>query len=593
MKPIRIALICNVGFKADWYPLGISMLKENLERCTNVGVDNYYLSSEFSWYIDRYYPQLSEINAEIGEEGNCYHEIYFSTKLFNHGDPQALIERVILDECNAKDIYRVRLGKRTHLLKIPLSQRYFLGCVLQYCALLDSFIAKKVAETNWGKYRLVGFSCLSSQLLCSVYMAKTIRQLGWKNKIVFGGGMFRQWNVSQYAQVFSFIDKFVIGNGYEVILDMIRMGTPSLKVYSNGVQNHCGDFSDVPRKVLRSHHFVFPLQLSDYCPWGKCLFCSIQPGHKRKISCETVYEWLISTSKQYGETVFGFVDSNLNGNREEFEKLCSALAQTDVKLHLYGMLNTRDLTKQLCIDMKAAGFSRVLLGVENFSNGLLSRMKKGSTVLDNIKALKWLIEAGINEIIFNIIIDFPGTNTSIIKENIEKIKMIKHLITGNVQCDLLELGLERDAKIYSLRSKMNFRGVGNYKFDEICYPDKMRHALKFHTSKYRWFNFARGWDVVRSNLKNKRRSRLQAVRKNGHFIICDDRIKKATYPLSDDQFAIYQYICDNVSTIDDISNELRIDKWKVKASLDHFASVGVAISEKNRYLGLALIKTKC
>ncbi|MHC4346274.1 MAG: B12-binding domain-containing radical SAM protein [Planctomycetota bacterium] len=589
MKPIRIALICNVGFEPYWYPLGISMLKENLERCTNVHVDNYYLSSEFSWYIDRYYPHLSEINADIGEEGNCYHEMYFSTKLFNHADARALIEKVFLDECNGKDIYRTRLGKTTQLDQIPRSGMYFVKCVLEYCELLDSFIAKKVRESNWRQYQLIGFSCLSSQLLCSVYMAKRLRDLGLKNMIAFGGGMFREWNVSQYARLFPLIDRFVIANGYHPILDMIRGRTSSLKVRSNAIQNHYGDFSDVPGKVSQSDMFIFPVQLSDHCPWGKCLFCSIQSGRAGKLSGKRVYDWIINASDEYGATHFGFVDSNLNGNTEEFGKVCSGLAQAEAELHLSGMLNTRDLTKKLCIDMKAAGFSFVLLGVENFSNRMLSRMKKRSTVLDNIKALKWLAEANIKEIVFNIIIDFPGTNKSVIEENLANIKRIRHLMTTNVQCDLVELDLERDAKIYSVLRRMNVRGLANYEFDEICYPDRIRGGLRFHSSKYKWLDFAGGWGAVASSLKRKRRARLQVVRQNGQFLICDDRIKEARYPLSVDQFVIYKHICDNVSSVDDISSKTGRERQEVERTLDHLVSLEVAFQENKRYLGLALI----
>ncbi len=588
MKPIKIALICNVGFEPYWYPLGISMLKENLERCTNVVVDNHYLSSEFSWYIDRYYPHLSEINAEIGEDGNCYHEIYFSTKLFNHADPRALIEKVFLDECNQRDIYRTRQAKATNLQKIPLAEEDFVEGVLEYCGLLDSFIDRKLGESEWHSYQLIGFSCLSSQLLCSVYMAKMIRRLGCKSPLVFGGGMFREWNVRQYAQLFPFVDKFVSGNGYQTILDIIRVTNRSLKVSSAATQNHYGDFSDVPTKVLRSHDFIFPVQLSEYCSWGRCLFCSIRSGAPRRISDKRVYDWMIKTSNEYGASDFGFVDSNLNYNMDKLGKLCSALAQSSIEFDLYGMLNTFDLTKQLCLDLKAAGFTFVLLGVENFSNSMLSRMKKRSTVLDNIKAIKWLVEAGIDEVVFNIIVDFPGVSKPIIQENLANIEMISHLMQTNVQCELVEFDLERDAKIYSLRKTMCLRGSANYDFDEICYPARIRHALKFHASKYKWFNFPKGWASVESALDNRRRTLLELVKKKGRFFIRDTRTARAMYPLTDSQFAIYKHICDNVSTLDDSSKQTGHNKQAVKSVLERFVSQGLAIKENNRYLGFAL-----
>jgi len=590
MKPIRIALICNVGFEPFWYPLGISMLKENLERCTNVHVDNYYLSSEFSWYIERYHEHLTEINDEIGEDGNCYHEIYFSTKLFNHADPQTLIEKVILNECNGKDIYRTRLGETRNAQKISRSEKNFVMGVMEYCKLLDSFITRKVEETNWYKYQLIGFSCLTSQVLCSAYMTKKIRQVGCRSLIVYGGGMFREWNVVQYKRLFPFIDRFIVGDGYHAILDFIRKKTSRLKAYSTTTQNHYGDFSDVPRKVSNSDRFIFPTQLSDCCPWKKCLFCSIQSGLSRKASAKNVYEWIINASNKYGASDFGFTDSNLNGSINEFGKLCSALSRTDVELNFCGMLNPCDLTKRLCIDLKSAGFSHVLLGFENFSNSMLSKMKKRNTVLDNITALKWLVEAGIKNIVFNIIIDFPGTSKSIIEENLTNITMIKHLITRNVRCDLVEFDLERDSKIFKLKRKMNLLGLSNYEFDKICYPDKIQKDLKFHALKYKWFSLVKGWEAVESILKDKRQVRLDLVRRKGRFLIQDYRIEKTTHCLTEEEYIIYKYICENASTIDGISMETRKSKKQVKSMLKRLLSLGVVYEEKQKYLGLAFVK---
>ena len=590
MKPIRIALICNVGFEPFWYPLGISMLKENLERCTNVHVDNYYLSSEFSWYIERYYKHLTEINDEIGEDGNCYHEIYFSTKLFNHADPRTLIEKVILDEYNGKDIYRTRLGETSNAQKIPRSEKNFVMGVMEYCRLLNSFIDRKVEESNWHKYQLIGLSCLTSQVLCSAYMAKRIRQVGFRSMIFFGGGMFRDWNVAQYERLFPFIDRYVVGDGYQAILDAIRTKTNRLKVYSTTRQNHFGDFSDVPRKVSSSDRFIFPIQLSDRCPWRKCLFCSIQQGQIRKISAQNVYEWIIKASNDYGATDFGFTDCDLNGNIKQFEQLCSFLSRTDIELDFCGMLNPRDLTKNLCIDLKSAGFSQVLLGFENFSNSMLSKMKKRNTVMDNIKALKWLVEVDIKDIVFNIIIDFPGTSKSVIEENLANIKMIRHLITRSVRCDLVEFDLERDSQMYSPKRRMDLRDLSNYEFDRICYPDRFRNALKFHALKYKWFNFVKGWNIVQSALKEKRRARLDLVRTKGEFLIQDYRVGKTTHRLTEEEFVIYKYMCDNVSTIDGISRNTGRNRQQVKRTLEYLLSLGVALKEKNRHLGLALVK---
>ena len=276
LKINKIALICNIGFSSSWHPFGISLLKENIESSSAIKVNNHYFSSEFTYFINKDYPQYREINDTICEVGRSYHEMFYATRLFKIGEPSKYIKKSLLNFLRKKDIFRQRLKTEDKIdNKILNALSLF---ILDYCALIDTFIHRKLEEIKWNGYDIVGFSCLSSQFLCSIYFAYKLRENNFNGLIVFGGGMFRKWNVEQYSSMFPLIDKFVVGDGYSYLINNFYNRKMSLDDFSAKIQNHYGDYSDISKNVLKSGQFYIPIQLSERCSWSKCLFCSIVPS---------------------------------------------------------------------------------------------------------------------------------------------------------------------------------------------------------------------------------------------------------------------------------------------------------------------------
>ena len=95
---------------------------------------------------------------------------------------------------------------------------------------------------------------------------------------------------------------------------------------------------------------------------------------------------------------------------------------------------------------------------------------------------------------------------------------------------------------------------------------------------------------MESILKDKRQVRLDLVRRKEKFLIKDYRTDKTTHCLTEEEYIIYKYICENVSTIVDISRETRKSKQQVKRVLTHLLSLCLVYREKQKYLGLAFVK---
>lgn len=588
----KIALICSVGFATAWHPFGISLLKENIEANTNINVDNYYLSSEFTYYIKRYHPEFREIDNVIGEDGHSYHELYYSAKIFRHESPKRLVEKALFDMFNYRDIYRHRIIEKYNCRNNRRIISALAEFVLEYCKILGNFIKKKIRIIEQENYDLIGFSCLSSQLLCSIYMAEQIKH-NFSGIILFGGGMFRRWNIKQFKEIFPFIDDFIAGDGYEPIISYILKKNELLKAIKGKKQNHYGDFSDIPKRIIQSGNFWIPIQLSENCSWSKCLFCGIKPSRIcLKRSPELVARWIEWFTKEYGNNYFGFVDCNMNNNIYEISELCNHLIKNENQSKLYGMFNTQNLDKKTCEDIKLAGFENILLGIESFSNEMLKILHKKATVIDNIKALKWLVEANVSSICFNLIVDFFGVNKKIIKENHATYKCIEHLFRKNVGFDLIEFDLERDSIAYKQAKKNKMKGLSNYRFNEICYPKNIRKIMKFHKVKYNWKRIPSGWENLEYEKNNMKNKLLFYQKEAGNITITDTRESKKIYKLSKAKAKIYDLICNDILDVNDIHDMCKEELGLIKRTLEDFTNRRLAVKENNKYFGIAISKNR-
>ena len=589
MKP-RIALVCSVGFSSAWHPLGISLLKENIESLNQVSVVNHYWSSEFTWYLNRYHPHLSGINDNIAELGGSYHKFFYASKLFQHASATRLIRQTLTDFYRRDDAFRTRnIGAPDGI--IERQDPYFEECVMEYCRLLDAFLEKRICGEDWQSYDLVGFSCLDPQFLCSVHCAKRIRELGCDRPVLFGGGMFDGWNVGQYQSLFPFIDDFVVGDGFKPILRILKRKEVRLRPRAGSRQVHFGDFGDMPRRVLRSDQFWVPVRLSPGCSWGGCRFCDIRQEPRRRPDVARLTEWMKSMQHNLGVRSFGFVDSDLNGNLGDFGTMCRLLASSGTARSMYGMLNTDRLTRKTCAAMKKAGFSQVLLGVEAFSDRLLALMNKRARTIDNVKAIKWLVEADIEHIMFGLIVDFPGTDKQVIEESLSMARRMGHLIRGNVLAEPNEFDLDRSSEAFASAEALGIEVLGSYRYDRICYPEPVASNLLFDSVRHKWKRLPGGWTQVVAELRQKRRHPLVFRPQRDSGIILDRRQgRNRKVRLTGIESKVYTYVCRHLTNAKVIASECGIDPRDAGEILHRFEMHELAIRDTENYLGLAIVR---
>lgn len=158
---------------------------------------------------------------------------------------------------------------------------------------------------------------------------------------------------------------------------------------------------------------------------GKCYFCNPwQLGNKiRCHSAEYVYRMIVDLMQNHGIRDIYIQDDTFVMNRDNVMEFCKILL--DKKLDLTWSCHGRvdHIDKEILQTMKKAGCWQISLGIESGSQKILDNINKGTTVDQNLRALEFCKEAGM-DVKGLFMIGCFGENHDTIKETIEFIKTV-------------------------------------------------------------------------------------------------------------------------------------------------------------------------
>ena len=298
--------------------------------------------------------------------------------------------------------------------------------------LLDMF-AEEILRR---KADVVGFTCTFNQVMPSVALARRLKQADPNIHTILGGPCVHGEMGITYARIFEdFIDAVFLGDADQLLADylsQLRQGNSngSLAGIAAGVNTSgdallfenlnnmpAPDFSDyfASRDELANENFELaafhslPFEASRGCWWGEkhhCTFCGLNNRgmrYRRKSVGKVVGE-LTSLAEKHGVSSFMAADNILD--YQAYDDLLPALASIPADLRFFFEIkaNVRRRDVEKLVD---AGVTWVQPGFESFSDHVLKLMRKGTTALQNVQALKWLSEFGV-EISYNLLVGFPG-----------------------------------------------------------------------------------------------------------------------------------------------------------------------------------------
>lgn len=315
---------------------------------------------------------------------------------------------------------------------------------------LQDHLDRRISNQDWQDFDLIGFSVCFNQLLSSLAAAKAVKENYPDLPIVFGGSTCAPATGSSLLENFSQIDYAICGEGEKPLLNLCeflaaKTGTLASEILHAGGKHQASgrdaragqldDLSNLPLPDYRDYfaemNAVFadepfipelPIEFSRGCWWGKCAFCNLNVqwcGYRFKKGEQMLSE-VLALSEKYGLLDFSFTDNALPV--KDSISFFGKLAEQKRDFRFFAEIRIPRQSEDLSI-YKNGGLDTVQVGIESLSNGLLKRMRKGSTVIENIAVMRNFLSIGI-KLEGNLIIEFPGSTKSEADETFENLDFV-------------------------------------------------------------------------------------------------------------------------------------------------------------------------
>lgn len=239
-------------------------------------------------------------------------------------------------------------------------------------------------------------------------------------------------------------------------------------------------FEELPAS-LGAYPRWLPVETSRGCFWDRsnvhplhsCAFCNLNAtwsGYREKSGPRASRE-MNSLRERYSCDDLMVVDNILRqgaGLEPYLDSLQHDNRGARMVIEAKSSLRPREFAR-----LREVGVVEMQLGVEALANGILKRViNKGTTVLHNLQALRWMDDLGISHI-GNLIINFPGTKKEDIDEtlrNIELASAYQPLFPG-------EFWLGYYSPMYRVPEVFGLSNIRNHTGFDACLPEELRDRM--------------------------------------------------------------------------------------------------------------------
>ena len=149
---------------------------------------------------------------------------------------------------------------------------------------------------------------------------------------------------------------------------------------------------------------------------NSCVFCDshIVFGHRTRFrSVNNVISEMKEVIVALGYHGFNFHDDNFCLNPKRVKDLCKEFKKLDVVWRCLTRVNT--VNEEILAIMQDAGCKEIIYGIESFSQQILDNLHKGTTVEQNLHAMKITKKSGI-QVKAGIIVGSPGETWETVEE---------------------------------------------------------------------------------------------------------------------------------------------------------------------------------
>lgn len=267
------------------------------------------------------------------------------------------------------------------------------------------------------KPKYMGFSLFVSNRLLSERFAQRLKIKYPDIKIIFGGPEVSYIeNIIEYAEKHSYVDYFIMGEGEESLLNIIR-GKQSERIIE--ANQTIKKLDTLPILDLSDFHFEayddsfsFPMYSSRGCP-NRCIYCTerVHMSRFRYRTAERVLEDVKAQKQKYPFLkLFRLHESTNNGNPIELERFADLMIKANLQLDwaMNGSVMRKEMDFRLFQKLRKAGCKFINFGLETPSHKVLElNGKMLAKNADFDKIIREANQAGI-QVALNIMFGLPG-----------------------------------------------------------------------------------------------------------------------------------------------------------------------------------------
>lgn len=378
-------------------------------------------------------------------------------------------------------------------------------------------VSKKfILEKFWNGCGLVGFSVCLCQLTSSLYFIKEFKTRYPHMVLVAGGSLIAASSAKAMLEKFPQMDAVIVGEGEKPLVALVEH-LRSAKSLTNlpaidGVvtresdqrsicfnqtlsiaENPCPDYQEyfetlntfMPEKRFFP---ILPAEMSRGCWWrgskgsGEetgCAFCNLNlqwRGYRTKNTEQVVAE-IDALTSHYGILSVSFTDNVIPP--KQIIPLFNGLSALKKDFHMFCELRASVNEPQLKI-LRKAGMDEVQVGIEALSTGLLKKMNKGVTAIQNIEIMKHCEALSIKNQ-SNIIIGFPGSEKKDVVATLEAIDFLQPFRPLKIVPFWLGLA----SPVYQNYKAFGLKAVFNHPNYLILFPSPLSESIPFLIQDYR------------------------------------------------------------------------------------------------------------
>ena len=292
---------------------------------------------------------------------------------------------------------------------------------------------------------LIGITSMTPTIQSAFLSAQTAKEACPEAMVVIGGPHATFMDEQVLAEEKA-VDVVVRGEGEETLLELAQnVSNPQALKKIEGItfrnngeivrtptRPYIENLDELPRPAYKYFSLenyrlfgrkMLPIMTSRGCP-SQCSFCTTARMFGKAFrarSPKSIVDELEWLRDEHGADAFSFYDDTFTLNTKRAVTICEEIRNRKIGLPWDCQTRVSRVSTELLAKMRDANCQQVFFGVESGCQKILDAVNKGTTVVQNRRAIKMAKDAGLF-VAISVIIGYPGETRDMLMQTIDLVK---------------------------------------------------------------------------------------------------------------------------------------------------------------------------